>query len=45
LTSGLLWRCRERVYLGMSELGESGFEQRGELLKAFQKVLQGQASE
>jgi hypothetical protein len=45
LTSGLLRRCRERVYLGMSELGESGFEQRGELLKAFQKVLQGQASE
>ena len=41
LTSGLLRRCRERVYLGMSELGESGFEQRGDLLKAFQKVLQG----
>ncbi len=42
LTSGLLRRCRERVYLCMSELGEAGFEQRGELLKAFQKVLQGQ---
>jgi hypothetical protein len=28
----------------MSELGESGFEQRGDLLKAFQKVLQGQAN-
>jgi hypothetical protein len=40
LTSGLLRRCRERVYLGMSELGESGFEQRGDMLKAFQKVLQ-----
>jgi hypothetical protein len=40
LMSGLLRRCRERVYLGMSELGESGFEQRGDLLKAFQKVLQ-----
>jgi len=26
--------------LGLSELGESGFEQRGELLRAFQKVLQ-----
>jgi hypothetical protein len=45
LTSGLLRRCRERVYLGMSELGESGFENRGDLLKAFQKVLQGQTSE
>jgi hypothetical protein len=40
LTSGLLRRCKERVYLAMSELGESGFEQRGDLLKAFQKVLQ-----
>jgi hypothetical protein len=44
LVSGLLRRCRKRVYLGMSELGESGFEQRGDLLKAFQKVLQGQAN-
>ena len=40
LISGLLRRCRERVVLCLAELGESGFEQRGELLKAFQKVLQ-----
>jgi superfamily I DNA/RNA helicase len=40
LTSGLLHRCRQRVYLGLAELGESGFEQRGELIRAFQKVLQ-----
>ncbi|MEB2334988.1 MAG: hypothetical protein OZ914_11845 [Anaerolineaceae bacterium] len=39
LVSGLLHRCRERVYLGISELGESGFEGRGELLRAFQKIL------
>jgi hypothetical protein len=39
LTSGLLLRCRERIYLGISELGESGFEERGELLRAFQRVL------
>jgi len=39
LVSGLLHRCRARVYLGLSELGESGFEQRGELLRAFQKIL------
>lgn len=39
LTSGLLLRCRERVYLGIAELGESGFEERGELLRAFQRVL------
>ncbi len=40
LVSGLLHRCREKVYLGISNLGESGFEQRGELLRAFQQVLQ-----
>ena len=40
LTTGLLRRCKERLYLGLSELGESGFEQRGVLLKAFQQVLQ-----
>ncbi len=40
LVSGLLHRCREKIYLGISSLGESGFEQRGELLRAFQRVLQ-----
>jgi hypothetical protein len=40
LVTGLLHRCRERVYICLSELGESGFEQRGELLRAFQNVLQ-----
>ena len=40
LISGLLHRCREKIYLGISNLGESGFEQRSELLKAFQRVLQ-----
>ncbi len=40
LTTGLLRRCKDRLYLGLSELGESGFEQRGTLLKAFQRVLQ-----
>jgi len=40
LVSGLLHRCREKLYLGISNLGESGFEQRGELLRAFQRVLQ-----
>lgn len=43
LVSGLLHRCREHLYIGTSELGESGFEQRGELLRAFQKVLQNAA--
>ena len=42
LIAGLLHRCRERVYLGLAELSETGFEQRGELLRAFQKVIQFQ---
>jgi hypothetical protein len=42
LVSGLLHRCRGKLYLGISNLGESGFEQRGELLRAFQRVLQEQ---
>ena len=44
LVSGLLHRCGERVYLGLSDLGESGFEQRGELLRAFQKVIASEAT-
>ncbi|MGE5252114.1 MAG: hypothetical protein ACM3QS_18080, partial [Bacteroidota bacterium] len=39
LIAGLLHRCRQRVYIGLSELGESGFEERGELLRALQKVI------
>ncbi|MBI4730785.1 MAG: hypothetical protein HY781_01410 [Chloroflexi bacterium] len=40
LVTGLLRRCGSRVYLGLSDLGESGFEQRGGLVRAFQRVLQ-----
>ena len=39
LVRGLLSRCREKVYLAIADLGETGFEQRGTLLRAFQKVL------
>lgn len=45
LTGGLLARCRDKLYLALSDLGVSGFEQRGALLRAFQKVLQYQAAE
>jgi hypothetical protein len=45
LSGGLLRRCRENIILAISELGESGFEQRGDLLKAFQQVLQSQETE
>ncbi len=39
LTRGLLRRCRKKVYLGISALGEQGFEQQGVLLQAIQRVL------
>jgi len=39
LTTGLVRRCRRRIYLGMSELGEQGYEQKGPLLQAIQHVL------
>ena len=39
LVLGLVRRCRRRVYLGISELGEEGYEQRGPLLQAFQRML------
>lgn len=45
LASGLLARCREKVFLALADLGESGFEQRGSLLRAFQKVLSQQGQE
>ena len=39
LIQGLLHRCRRTIYLGISELGEGGFEQSGPLLKALQRIL------
>ena len=39
LSMGLIGRCRRRITLGLSELGEQGDEQRGALLQAVQRVL------
>jgi hypothetical protein len=39
LIQGLVRRCRWRIYLGLSELGESGYESQGELLQAVQRML------
>jgi hypothetical protein len=39
LALGLTRRCRRKIYLGLSELGEQGYEQQGPLLKAIQRVL------
>lgn len=45
LVMGLLHRCRARVYLCLSELGEAGYEQRGDLLRVFQRLLNPPAQE
>jgi hypothetical protein len=39
LVTGLVRRCRQTIYVCISQLGESGFEQRGRLLLALNQVL------
>src|SRR5574341_169511 len=39
IMSGLVRRCRREVYLGISDLGEQGYEQRGPMLRIFQQIL------
>ena len=39
LVLGLVRRCRKRIYFGISDLGEQGYEQRGPLLQALQRTL------
>jgi len=38
LVTGLLRRCTGSIYLGLTDLGEAGFEQRGPLLKAIWRM-------
>jgi hypothetical protein len=45
LIQGLVHRCRQGIYLGISELGERGYEQRGPLLQAIQSALRRTADE
>ena len=40
LTLGLVRRCRKRIYLGLSELDEQGYEHKGPLLRAIHRMLQ-----
>jgi hypothetical protein len=39
IMSGLIRRTREHIYLGISDLGEQGYEQRGPMLRIFQQIL------
>lgn len=36
---GLLRRCRQHLYLGFADLGEQGYEQRGILMRQFNRIL------
>ena len=40
LMIGLMRRCRKKVFLGLSELSESGYENEGMLLRILQRVYQ-----
>jgi hypothetical protein len=40
LMVGLVRRCQEHIYIGISNLSEQGFEQRGPLLQTFQQIIQ-----
>jgi len=39
IVMGLARRCRKQIYLGITGLGEEGYEQRGPLLRVFQQIL------
>lgn len=39
LIKGLIRRCRKGVILGLSELDDQGYEERGRLLNAFQEIF------
>lgn len=45
LALGLLRRCRKKIYLGISDLGERGYEEKGPLLRVIQRVLRSVQSE
>jgi hypothetical protein len=39
IMAGLIRRCSGQIYLGLSNLGEQGYEQRGPMLRIFQQIL------
>ena len=45
LVLGLVRRCRRGIYLGLSELGEQGYEERGALLRAIDRVIRAVQTE
>ena len=45
LVTGLLHRCRWKVFLGLTDLGEQCYEQRGPLLRAVNQIFRHYASQ
>ncbi len=45
LAVGLIHRCREGIFLGLSDLGEQGYEHTGEFLRGIDRALQSVRSE
>ncbi len=45
LVLGLIRRCRRGIFLGLSELGEQGYEHKGLLLKAIDRALRSAGKE
>lgn len=39
LVTGLVRRCREGIFLGISQLGEQGYEHKGQLIKALDRTI------
>jgi hypothetical protein len=39
LVLGLTRRCRQKIIIANAEIGEQGYEQRGQLLVALQQML------
>ena len=45
ITLGLARRCRQQIYIGIADLGESGYEMRGRLLNVLQEILRRSPAE
>lgn len=45
LSQGLIRRCRRGIYLGLSELGEQGYEHKGQLLRKIDQALRSVTSD
>lgn len=45
LSQGLIRRCRSGIFLGLSELGEQGFEHKGQLLRSIDQALRSVTSD